>query len=65
MLTENILTDPSDAELAAAVQENLYALFRAMTTLPGSELVEGEKPSAPNQTRCQAVDCQDGERTGQ
>ena len=45
MLTETMLTNPSDSELAAAVQENLFALFRAMVTLPGSELVEGEKLS--------------------
>ena len=46
MTTEIILTDPSEAELAAAVEENLFALFRAMvTTLPDSELVEGEKLS--------------------
>jgi ribosomal protein S18 acetylase RimI-like enzyme len=44
--TNPILTHPSDAELAAAVEENLFALFRAMAaTLPGSELVEGEKVS--------------------
>lgn len=35
-----ILTNPSKAELAAAVQENLFALFRAMMVLPGSEMVE-------------------------
>lgn len=34
------LTDASDAELAAAVQENLFALFRAMAVLPGSQAVE-------------------------
>lgn len=46
MTTEIILTDPSEAELAAAVEENLFALFRAMAaTLPDSELVEGEKLS--------------------
>jgi GNAT superfamily N-acetyltransferase len=44
-MTETILTNPSDEELAAAVQENLYALFRAMSTLPGGELVESEKQS--------------------
>ena len=44
-MTETILTNPSDEELAAAVQENLYALFRAMATLPGGELVESEKQS--------------------
>jgi ribosomal protein S18 acetylase RimI-like enzyme len=41
-----ILTDPTEVELATAVEENLFALFRAMAaTLPGSELVEGEKLS--------------------
>jgi len=34
------LTNASEVELAAAVEENLFALFRAMSTLPGSELVE-------------------------
>lgn len=38
-----ILTNPTEAELAAAVEENIYDLFRAMMLLPGSELVEGEK----------------------
>lgn len=39
--TETILTDPSETELGAAVEENLFALFRAMTAaLPGSERVE-------------------------
>jgi GNAT superfamily N-acetyltransferase len=46
MTTELILTNPSEAELAAAVEENLFALFRAMAaTLPGGELVEDEKLS--------------------
>jgi ribosomal protein S18 acetylase RimI-like enzyme len=45
MIAETILTNPSDAELAAAVEENLFALFRAMATLPDSELVESEKLS--------------------
>jgi ribosomal protein S18 acetylase RimI-like enzyme len=35
-----ILTDAADSELAHAVQENLFELFRAMTALPGSELAE-------------------------
>lgn len=44
--TETILTNPSPAELEAAVEENLAALFRAMVTvLPGGELVESEKLS--------------------
>lgn len=46
MTTELILTNPSEVELAAAVEENLFALFRTMAaTLPKSELVEGEKLS--------------------
>jgi ribosomal protein S18 acetylase RimI-like enzyme len=36
----HILTDAADSDLAHAVQENLFELFRAMTALPGSELVE-------------------------
>jgi ribosomal protein S18 acetylase RimI-like enzyme len=35
-----VLQAPSDAELASAVEGNLQALFRAMTSLPGSEIVE-------------------------
>jgi GNAT superfamily N-acetyltransferase len=38
-----ILTDPTEAELVPAVHENLYALFRAMQILPGSEVVESDK----------------------
>jgi GNAT superfamily N-acetyltransferase len=46
MATDPILTNPSPAQLEAAVEENLLALFRAMTTtLPDSELVETEKLS--------------------
>ena len=45
MSIENPLVDANKADLAAAVQENLFALFRAMTTLPGSEWVEGDKLS--------------------
>lgn len=38
------MTQASDAELATAVHENLFALFRAMVaTLPESEIVEGEE----------------------
>jgi GNAT superfamily N-acetyltransferase len=39
-MTATPLTDPTDAELAGAVEENLHDLFRAMCSLPGSELVE-------------------------
>lgn len=36
-----ILTNPTDAELAIAVEENLFDLFRAMAaTLPDAEIVE-------------------------
>jgi GNAT superfamily N-acetyltransferase len=43
---DTILTKASDTELANAVQENLFALFRAMAAaLPGSEIVESEKIS--------------------
>src|SRR3954470_785883 len=30
----------SDAQLAQAIEENLFELFRAMTALPGAEMVE-------------------------
>jgi ribosomal protein S18 acetylase RimI-like enzyme len=39
---QRILQEASEAELATAVEENLFALFRAMTVLRGSELVEDE-----------------------
>jgi ribosomal protein S18 acetylase RimI-like enzyme len=40
-MTNSILPrNASSAELAAAVQENLFDLFRAMMVLPGGELVE-------------------------
>jgi GNAT superfamily N-acetyltransferase len=46
MMDETVLTNPTETELALAVQENLFALFRAMAeTLPGSELIESEKLS--------------------
>jgi ribosomal protein S18 acetylase RimI-like enzyme len=45
METKNILANASQAELAAAVEENLFDLFRAMTALPGSEIEETEKLS--------------------
>lgn len=51
----DILTHASESDLAAAVQENLFALFRAMaTSLPDGEVEEDEKlcrhhafPSSP------------------
>jgi GNAT superfamily N-acetyltransferase len=39
------LTRASDATLAAAVEENLFALFRTIATLPGGEIVESEQLS--------------------
>jgi GNAT superfamily N-acetyltransferase len=46
MTSTIILTDPSPAQLEAAVEENLFDLFRAMAeVLPGSELVESDKLS--------------------
>jgi ribosomal protein S18 acetylase RimI-like enzyme len=45
MTAETFLRAPSGSELAAAIEENLYALFRAMATLPDSELVEGDRLS--------------------
>jgi hypothetical protein len=36
----HVVTAPDEAELAAAVHENLYALFRSMQLLPGGELEE-------------------------
>ena len=40
-----ILTNATDAQLAAAVEDNLYAFFRAMLPLPGSDLVETDRLS--------------------
>jgi GNAT superfamily N-acetyltransferase len=46
MTTVNIQSQSRDTALGLAVQENLFALFRAMAgILPGSEIVEGEKLS--------------------
>lgn len=42
MTTSYILTNPSEAELVSAVHENLYALFRSMQVIPGSELMESD-----------------------
>jgi len=39
------LMTATEGELGLAVEENLFALFRAMTVLEGSELVEGERVS--------------------
>ncbi|MCK6629827.1 MAG: GNAT family N-acetyltransferase [Anaerolineae bacterium] len=45
MSATTVLVNPSEAELAAAVEENLFDLFRAMMALPGSEIDEGDKLS--------------------
>jgi GNAT superfamily N-acetyltransferase len=46
MASDPILPDPTPSQLAAAVEGNLVALFRAMAaTLPGGELVEGDRLS--------------------
>ena len=39
-MTSQTLLNPTDADLGVAVEENLFAFFRAMSGLPGSELVE-------------------------
>jgi ribosomal protein S18 acetylase RimI-like enzyme len=44
-MTTGLLTRASEAALAAAVEENLFALFRAMATMPSSEIVESERLS--------------------
>jgi GNAT superfamily N-acetyltransferase len=41
MLTsDRILLNPTDADLGIAIEDNLHALFRAMSSLPGAELVQ-------------------------
>ena len=41
MLTsDRILVDPSESELGIAIEDNLHTLFRAMSSLPGAELVQ-------------------------
>ena len=53
------LTAASDAMLAAAVEENLFALFRAIAMLPSGEIVEGERLSYhfafPNAPMCKGI----------
>jgi GNAT superfamily N-acetyltransferase len=39
-MTDFILEDTTDEQLVLAVEENLFALFRAMSTLPGSQMEE-------------------------
>jgi ribosomal protein S18 acetylase RimI-like enzyme len=45
MVTSILPGNASPAELAAAVEENLFDLFRAMMVLPGGELVEEQTVS--------------------
>jgi ribosomal protein S18 acetylase RimI-like enzyme len=45
MTPPRVLTRATEDELVTAVSSNLYALFRAMQRLPGSEVVEGDKLS--------------------
>jgi hypothetical protein len=45
MTTDTPLAGASDGDLALAVEENAFALFRAMARLPGGEIVETEKIS--------------------
>lgn len=40
MTTDSILQNATDEQLGLAVQENLFALFRAMTALPDSKIEE-------------------------
>jgi ribosomal protein S18 acetylase RimI-like enzyme len=43
MLTDAPLSAATDAELAIAVQENLFAFFRALRVAPGYEAVESDR----------------------
>jgi hypothetical protein len=45
MITDTILKNATDEQLGLAVETNLFALFRAMSTLPGSQIEESEKLS--------------------
>jgi len=40
LTTDRMLLNPTDEELGRAIEDNLYALFRAMASLPGAELVQ-------------------------
>jgi ribosomal protein S18 acetylase RimI-like enzyme len=40
MTNNTILIDPDESELIAAVQENIYAWFRSLQSVPGCELLE-------------------------
>jgi GNAT superfamily N-acetyltransferase len=41
-MNDFVLKNASEEQLNLAVEENLFALFRAMATLPGSQIEEGE-----------------------
>ena len=43
MTSQAILTHPTSDELASAVHENLYAMFRSMQAIPGCEIMENEE----------------------
>jgi GNAT superfamily N-acetyltransferase len=45
MSSESILKNASDDQLGLAVEANLFALFRAMASLPGSEIEETQRLS--------------------
>jgi hypothetical protein len=45
MTSNSILKNATDKQLGLAVQDNLFALFRAMTALPDSQIEETEKLS--------------------
>src|SRR5688572_11127670 len=45
MTTDSILKNATDEQLGLAVQDNLFALFRAMTALPNSQIEETKKLS--------------------
>ncbi|MFU8772995.1 MAG: hypothetical protein ACNA8H_11315, partial [Anaerolineales bacterium] len=47
-MDHTILTNPTETELVNAVHENLYALFRSMHILPGSEVLESDEISYHN-----------------
>jgi ribosomal protein S18 acetylase RimI-like enzyme len=48
MINDAPLINGSDSELSLAVEENVFALFRAMASLPGGEIEESEKLSRHN-----------------
>jgi GNAT superfamily N-acetyltransferase len=42
MTSQTILLHPTENELASAVHENLYALFRSLRAIPGCEILESD-----------------------